>query len=406
MLLLAVPVAAGSSGSVDQQGLATALFSLPFVLFSGYAGWMSDRFSKPAIITICKAAEIGIAALGMLGFLCYAQTGYSGMLCVLFLMGAHSAFFGPGKYGILPELFHERDLPRANGLILMTTFLAIIFGTALAGGMGDFLMGTAKDPQRLWIGSLVCVGIAVVGTLTSLLIRPLPPAEPNLPLHADAVAIPAETRRLLATDKPLLTSLLVSCLFWLVGGVTMQSVNSLGLVQLGLNKTFTSLLTATIGLGIMLGAPLAGKLCRGRGDQRIVIGGGWGIVAALVAMSITLPGGGHLLGFAGSVPTLIVLGASSALFAIPVQVFLQTRPPAGQKGRMIATMNLCNFIAIMLSGGVYFVFDRIVTLTGQPRSLMFLCIAALLLPVLLLKLPWEDPASDASDPPAKLAERP
>ena len=83
------------------------IFSLPFVLFSGFAGYLSDRYSKRTMIVVCKVAEIGIMLLGMLAFLAYGTLGYRGLLVVLFLMGTHSAFFGPGKYGILPELFRE-----------------------------------------------------------------------------------------------------------------------------------------------------------------------------------------------------------------------------------------------------------------------------------------------------------
>src|SRR5204863_7449001 len=46
MLLLAVPVA----GGFDKQGLATMIFSAPFILFSGYAGYLADRYSKRNII--------------------------------------------------------------------------------------------------------------------------------------------------------------------------------------------------------------------------------------------------------------------------------------------------------------------------------------------------------------------
>src|SRR5580765_982044 len=163
MLLLAIPVGAAAARKADEQGLATMLFSLPFVLFSGFAGYLSDRYSKRTMIVLCKLAEIGIMLLGMAGFLAYGATGYRGLLVVLFLMGTHSAFFGPGKYGILPELFREADLPRANGVILMTTFLAIIFGTASAGLLGDLLYDQAgrRVPERLWIGSLLCIAIAV-----------------------------------------------------------------------------------------------------------------------------------------------------------------------------------------------------------------------------------------------------
>lgn len=55
-------------------------------------------------------------------------------------MGIQSAFFGPGKYGIPPELFRQRELPHANGIILMLTFLAIIFGMVSAGFLDTWLI--------------------------------------------------------------------------------------------------------------------------------------------------------------------------------------------------------------------------------------------------------------------------
>jgi hypothetical protein len=43
-------------------------------------------------------------------------------------MGLQSTFFGPAKYGILPEMLRGTDLPRANGFFLMTTFLSFSSG--------------------------------------------------------------------------------------------------------------------------------------------------------------------------------------------------------------------------------------------------------------------------------------
>src|SRR5439155_26786368 len=112
--------------------------------------YLSDRYSKRRVIVLCKLAEIGITSLGVGVFLILSARGMSLLLvglfsCILFLMGSHSAFFGPGKYGILPEMLRQKDLPTANGLVLMTTFLAIIFGSTLAGTLMDWLQG------RLWI---------------------------------------------------------------------------------------------------------------------------------------------------------------------------------------------------------------------------------------------------------------
>src|SRR6476659_3452357 len=60
MLLLAIPVGAAAARKADEQGLATMIFSLPFVLCSGFAGYLSDRYSKLTMIVVCKVAEIGI----------------------------------------------------------------------------------------------------------------------------------------------------------------------------------------------------------------------------------------------------------------------------------------------------------------------------------------------------------
>jgi predicted MFS family arabinose efflux permease len=316
---------------------------------------------------------------------------------VLLLMGTQSAFFGPSKYGILPEMLRGSDLPRANGLILMTTFLAIIFGTASAGVLGQWLIDDhaplADSAGRLWRGSAFCILIAVVGTLTSLWIRRVHPARPDLRFRMSALTIPPETRAVLRSDLPLLAAIAASCTFWLVSGVAIQSVNSLGLVQLELGKQWTSLLTATIGIGIAVGAVLAGRLCHGRADPRVVRTGVWGIVAFLLILSISLPGGGHLLGFGGSLPVLMLVGVSAGMFAIPVQVYIQARPPAGQKGRMIAVMNQANFIAITLSGVVYLAMDRWAVAMHWPRSTLFAMMAVLFLPVALLyRLPAESSA--------------
>jgi acyl-[acyl-carrier-protein]-phospholipid O-acyltransferase/long-chain-fatty-acid--[acyl-carrier-protein] ligase len=322
------------------------------------------------------------------------------LLVVLFLMGAQSAFFGPGKYGILPELFPDRDLPRANGVILMTTFLAIIFGTASAGVLGLLLTdrGIAADnPARLWVGSLGCIVIAFAGTGTALFVRRTPAAEPDLRFQASNLWIPADTREILFHDRPLFMALLVSCAFWMLGGIAMSAVNSLGKLQLGLNDAWTSVLTAIIGLGIAVGAIAAGRLSRGAADFRLTRIAAWGLIACLALLAAYLPGGRHLLGFGGSLVVLTLLGFFAGMFAIPVQVFIQVRPPEKQKGRMIAVMNIFNFVAIFLAGPIYKLFDMFVNAAGLPRSPIFALAALLILPVALLYRPKFEPlASPAS----------
>ena len=109
MLLLAVPIGIAAANEEDKQGLATVVFSLPFVIFSGFAGYLSDRHSKRTVIVLSKIAEIVAMGMGMVAFACYGRTGYAGLLLVLFLMGTQSAFFGPLKYSILPEQLGAKD---------------------------------------------------------------------------------------------------------------------------------------------------------------------------------------------------------------------------------------------------------------------------------------------------------
>lgn len=386
ILLIAIP-AAGAAVGEDMQGYATALFSLPFVLFSGFAGYLADRFSKSQIIVLSKVAEIVITLLAIVAFLYYSNLRDAGTWTVLFLMGVQSTFFGPGKYGILPELFRDRELPRANGLILMSTFLAIILGVVAAGGMKDLLVTTDgngnPDYRNLWIGSVVCAAIAIVGTLTSCLVRYTPPAQPDAKLSIDDLGVSADVRRLLFADRPLMLSILVSSMFYVIAGVVMPTVNILGKQQLQLRLDFsTSILTGGLAIGIILGAMSANVVMRGLRSQTQVLIGTVGMFVSLLVLGAWLPGGAHLLGFWGALICLIATGMFAAVFIIPIQVFMQKRPPAELKGRMIGTMNLANFIGVLIAGPLYQLFLAISTGLQWPVSSIFWMLAVLLIPII------------------------
>ncbi len=392
MLLIAIP-AVGAALNEDVQGWATALFSLPFVLLSGFAGYLSDRYSKSYIIVISKVGEIAITLLAVAAFLQYSSLGDWGTWTVLFLMGVQSAFFGPGKYGILPELFHERELPRANGLILMSTFLAIILGVVAAGALKDLLVSYGPDGtpdyRNLWMGSLVCAVLAVVGTATSLMIRPTKPAHPNATFSWGELGVSAVIRKLLWDDKPLLFAVVVSSLFYVIAGVVMPTVNLLGKQQILLDSDLkTSILTGGLAIGIILGAISANLVFRHVQPRTQVLIGTLGMFIALIAMGGWKQGGAHLLGYWGALIGLVVTGMFAAVFIIPIQVFMQSRPPKEAKGRMIGTMNFANFIGILIAGPLYQLFLAIAVAIDWPVSSIFWMLAVLLIPVaIFFRLP-------------------
>ncbi len=108
-----------------------------------------------------------------------------------------------------------------------------------------------------------------------------------------------------------------------------------------------------------------------------------GMLIALIAIGAWKAGGAHLLGYWGALVGLIVMGVFAAVFIIPIQVFMQQRPPSETKGRMIGTMNFANFVGILIAGPLYQLFLNIATAVGWPVSSVFWMLAVLLVPLVL-----------------------
>ena len=133
VLVILATYQTASFTALDPQlltNLAGGLFILPYVLFSGIAGQLSDRYDKALIMKIVKAVEVPIMVLAGIGFALHDLTL---LLTALFLMGAQSTFFAPAKYGVLPEVLRDSELVGGNGLLETGTFLAILLGTLSAG---------------------------------------------------------------------------------------------------------------------------------------------------------------------------------------------------------------------------------------------------------------------------------
>lgn len=164
ILLLAV-----SMGHTAVQAWGTVLFSLPFVLFSAWAGWLADRYPKCRLVLAAKALEVCAMLAGGWGLL---QLHWSGMLAMLFCMGASATLFSPALNGSLPELFAREDVPRVNALFKLATTASILLGITLAGGALERQWLATEIPFGHWLVAAVAVGVAVLGlgpTMASLL---------------------------------------------------------------------------------------------------------------------------------------------------------------------------------------------------------------------------------------------
>lgn len=400
VLLLCVAVTvSGDDEPRDQQFLAQGIFAIAFILLSGISGYWSDRVSKRSLIVLCKGLEIVVMLAAVTAFIAlpsleiHSASGGSQeltfsprgtpwlLLGVLFLMGSQSAVFGPAKYGILPEMVRPSDLPRMNGIIQMTTFLAIILGTWIGGVLLDSMY------DMLWAAGTICVAIAIVGTLTSLLVRRTPVAEPNAPFSWSNLGISSAARSILRRDRSLRSALFVYSIFWFVAAIFPLMVNWLGREQFGMSNTKTSFLLATVSVGIAAGFVCAGKLSGGSVNFRFVQIGSLGLACCLILLALPSAWNGekweHLLDVGGSRVVLIFSGFFAGLFALPVQVYLQARPPQSIKGRVIGAMNLVNWIAIVLAALFFFLVDAFLNELNLPKFGIFGITGLMLLPIAL-----------------------
>lgn len=378
VMLLCVEMEEKDPHTWKSQALATIVFSLPFILFSGYCGFLADRYSKRTIIVLSKLAEVGIMLLAMIAF----HTGHWPlMFVVLFLLGIHSTLYAPAKYGLLPELFSENQLPKVNGLFQLSMFVAIILGIASAGI-------AAERIHTPWIVTLICMMIAGVGFLTSLLIHPTPPARPGMKFDKSDLILNVETRKVIFRDKALLAALLATSAFWATGGMVYpQAINEVGITQLRLDKEITSYMAAGTGMGIALGCVVGMIYSHGMFNARLIHFGSWGMFLGLVALS--LPGGlqGTLLGAGGTATTLVWLGICAGVYNVPLQVFIQARAPEEHKGRVIGAMSLANWIGIYFSGILLMIIKPQLVKFGLPMNLLFGAGALFFLPIILFYRP-------------------
>src|SRR5229473_5882917 len=126
LVLFVLSVISGEARQLRYSSLTTALYPVPFLLFSPLAGYFADRFTKHRVLFWTKCPEIIAMTLATIGFY-LASIPF--LLFVLFFTATHSSFFSPAKYGILPEVFVDKDLPVANGVLELTTDLAILIGS-------------------------------------------------------------------------------------------------------------------------------------------------------------------------------------------------------------------------------------------------------------------------------------
>ena len=237
--------------STRDVAVAGAMFIAPFLLFSGYAGDFADRFSKRRVIVAMKIFEIVAMALAVPAL---ASGRFDLQMAVLFLMGTQATCFSPAKYGIVPEIVPDEDLSRANGLLEMSTFLAIVLGTAIGGP----LLVMWRD-RPAWIG-VGLTAVAVLGTLVATRIPAVAPARPAGRIVINPFGETWRSVRRLYPDRTLWITVVGISYFWFLGALLQMALALFGTSALHVADGEISWLMTALAVGIGTGSLAAGRL--------------------------------------------------------------------------------------------------------------------------------------------------
>jgi acyl-[acyl-carrier-protein]-phospholipid O-acyltransferase/long-chain-fatty-acid--[acyl-carrier-protein] ligase len=352
--LIAVNLGA-AAGDTDYLALAGALFVVPYLLFSGYAGWVADAFNKRTVLIVTKSFEIVVM---LAAFAALSSGNLEFMLAVIFLTALQATFFSPSHYGILPELLPEKELSRANGLDELCIFLAIILGTT--GGAAIY----AYWQDQVQLIALVLIAIATVGTVASLGIGRVPSPAASRPFVLFPWGEVYKGLQHLAADRALRLTVLGISYFWFLGALLQLGVILFGKEALGLDDARAGLLQGAIAVGVGIGSGVAGRLSGDKVELGLVPIGSVGIGISALLLAWSPPSFGLAL------TSLALLGLAGGLFVVPLNANLQQRAPADERGRLLGTTNFLNMLGVLLASGALWLFSSDQALALSPEEMV------------------------------------
>lgn len=364
----------GDEGFVLMAG--TACFVLPYLVLASPAGYLADRYRKRSVVVGCKVAEIFIAALGvgaiLLGNL-PTSWALGLLLAVVSLMGAQAALFSPARAGSIPELLHPDLISKANGLFSLATVIASVIGMVVGNWLVD---ATApKGMTQLWLSASVLIGLAVLGTITSLVVRPMPAGDPSRTFPWDFPIQTVRDLKSLGASRPMLRVALGIAFFYAVGALAQLNIDQLAAEGGAAAQSAKSPLLLALILGVCVGSVLAGIWSGDHVELGILPLGAFGVALnALLLFTVPQqlfnPSAPVTSAFIWAAALLFLLGVSAGLFNVPLEAYLQHRSPRESRGSILAASNFLTFSGICLASLLFAGLRLPIGGEGQGRELL------------------------------------
>lgn len=335
--------------------IASGLFILPFFLFSALAGQLADKYEKSKLVQIIKIAEILIMAFSFVGF--YFENIHL-LLVLIFLMGVHSAFFGPLKYSLLPEHLKNDELVSGNAIIEGGTFLAILLGTIIGGAVILSKNGLATI-------SIAVVAFAIVGWLSSCFIPKSPAGDIKLKVSFNILSQTWKIINYARKEETVWLSIIGISWFWLIGVTFLSQFPIYTKNIINGDEYIVTLFLSIFSIGIGIGSVMCNKLLKGKIDGRLVPFGSIGITIGIIIFcaasyfyDLTIKPD-HLFGLKEFLFTnlwgwfiilgLFIISVFSGIYIVPLYAIMQHRSEGKYLSRIIAANNVLNAFFMVTS---------------------------------------------------------
>ena len=332
--------------------LISAIFILPFVLFSATSGQIADKYDKAMLTRFVKTFEIVVMLIGGAGF--WLHSAPLLYLCT-FLMGVHSTVFGPVKYSYLPQHLGSTELVGGNGMVEMGTFVAILIGTIVGGEAAGFVGHGAA------VLAFICVGIALAGRAVSAFVPATPAPQPDLRINWNPVSETWRNLKIARENRTVFLSLLGISWLWFVGATFLSSFFRFAKDVLSADSNVVTVLLGTFSIGIGLGSLLCERLSKRRIEIGLVPLGSIGMSVFAIDLffaSHAQPAAAHLLSVAEFIvipanwrvlADLFLLAMFGGFYSVPLYALIQSRSQPSHRARIIAANNILNSLFMIVS---------------------------------------------------------
>jgi MFS family permease len=346
LLIVAIAVLRDLQAPEEYVPVLKVSFAVSYVMLAAFVGAFADSIPKWRVMFISNSVKILGCLMMLLGthpLLAYAVVG----------LGA--AAYSPAKYGILTEYLPHRLLVVANGWIEGLTVAAIILGVVLGGAL--FTGSAASALLSLSVPFLdthIEMVVAIIGLIyiTAAVINLYVPdtGVDHKPLKKNPFYLIHEFGHcvaLLWRDRLGQISLAVTTLFWGAAAALQLIVIKWAEDEMGLTYSHASMLQGTVAVGVAVGATLAARFITLKKSVCVIP---LGIAMGFVVLTMNFVPNSAI-----AVVVLMIIGALSGFFVVPMNALLQHRGHILMgAGHSIAVQNFNENISVLLMACVYF----------------------------------------------------